>query len=132
MWALRSSSARSRWWGDLSGPLSDTAEPSNSLRIRLRSVASSAPWSTWWRLFVVLLSVSIASGCAAAGTTRPPLRLMTADYRPAIIDRDDKITEEGVTWLNELVNLYLEHCAELAIMRGEKMNQCWRGIKSGK
>lgn len=66
-------------------------------------------------------------GCAA-GTVRPPLELLDQEYRPVIIDHDDRITDEGIMWLNDLVNKYLRNCAVLSTMRGENITQCRRGI----
>jgi hypothetical protein len=63
------------------------------------------------------------------GTTKPPLELPRAEYRPVIIDQNDQITDEGVAWLNEILNLYVRNCMVLSTMRGEATKQCKRGLE---
>lgn len=79
-----------------------------------------------WTKLAVILSSLTALGCSV-GVARPPLTLVGP--RPPIIDRDDKITSEGVVWIHDLANAYLQNCVALSTLRHEDVKQCRQSLQ---
>lgn len=74
------------------------------------------------RTLALTLFVLTATGCGA-GLAHPPLAMVGT--RPAhIIDEQDRVTDEGVAWINELVNTWVENCSVITVLRHEKVAQC--------
>lgn len=82
------------------------------------------------RLACAALAISIALGlgCTAPIVVRPPLSLIRPD-RPAIVDENRRLTDEGILWIGELVRSYRENCVAISVLRGEDVKQCDRGLE---
>ena len=81
-----------------------------------------------WRRLALSVSLWTLTGCAVPGGVVPPLTLLRPD-RPPIVDEDRRLTDEGLAWIGELVNVYVINCAALSVLRGEDVRQCRRGLE---
>lgn len=82
-----------------------------------------------WRRLAGILSGLIAIGCAGPGVARPPEIHLCPQPRPPLVDAQERVTDEGLRWINVCLEAGRLNCVQVADLRGEDPKQCDQGLK---
>ena len=81
-----------------------------------------------WKRVAGLLLLLTLTGCAAAAPLHLPVSICP-ENRPAILDEDGRMTEEGKAWLGACLNAGRDNCRALKAVNRQDVDACDYGLK---